>query len=157
MACNSKNGMTYIDTCIPVPEATAANATYVCEMTHYLCGNRKICINSAFPTTTSLSYIPQNIESVGNSVYNCDVLVTGTVTYMPYICGGNSCNMCPKTDNIWTTLSIPVTSSTLPTITAGIAKTSPANVKDCCSVTNAVSITSSFNVVSGETAQNNNG
>lgn len=77
-----------------------------------------------------------------------------TVGYMPYsngqnTCGCNSCNRCPVTENVWTTLSVPVTSATTPTITAGVCECAPANLRDCCNVTNAMSITTSFNVAAG--------
>lgn len=151
MACNCNNGQTYLNSLVPVPGATAASATYVMDLTHYTCGNRKICINGAFPLTSDLNYKVLSVQSCGNSCYNCDILVSGTVTYMPYRQGQNcgcgcQSNPCPVTENIWTTLSVPVTSAATPTVTAGIANVSPTNVRDCCSVTNAVSITTSFNV-----------
>ena len=145
MSCNS-NGLAYVNTCIPVPGATAETATYVIDLTYYLCGNRKLCINGAYPLVSNLNYTPQKVENVGNKSFNCDILISGTVTYMPYVCGGNSCNVCPRTENIWASVSVPVTAVDMPTITAGTCVTSPTNVKDCCSVTNAVSITSSFNI-----------
>ena len=147
MSCNSNNGLTYVNTCIPLSGGTADTTTYVIEMTHYLCGNRKVCVNGAFPLVSNLTYTPQRVYSVGNKAYNCDILISGTVTYMPYVCGGNQCDVCPRTDNVWTSVSVPLSASDMPTVTAGTTVTSPANVKDCCSVTNAVSITTSFNVV----------
>lgn len=147
MNCNNNNGMTYVNTCIPAPGATATDATYVCDLTHYMCGNRKVCTNAAYPITADLNYQVRSVESVGNDTYNCEILCYGTCTYMPYKQGCGSCyTPCPQTDNIWAVLSVPVTASTTPTITAGTCSCSPANVRDCCNVTNTISITTSFNV-----------
>lgn len=146
MSCNCQNGQTYVNTCIPVPGATATSASYVLDLIHYLCGNKNICVSSSYQPTASLSYNVLSVESVGNSSYNCNIQVTGTITYMPYKGNNCSCN-CPKTDNIFATLSVPVTASTTPTITAGgTVQCSPANTVDCCSVCNAVSVVCSFNV-----------
>ena len=89
MNCN--NGMTYVNTCIPAPGATATDATYVLDLTHYLCGNRKVCVNAAYPLTANLNYQVRGIEDVGNKTFNCDILVYGTVTYMPHKQGCNPC------------------------------------------------------------------
>ena len=115
MACNNFNGQTFVNTCIPAPGATATSATYVVDLTHYCCGNRKICANGAYPVTGELSYKAMGLpESVGNDSYVLDVLVTGNVTYMPYRNGQNSCGCgcnCPITENVWATVSVPVTSA----------------------------------------------
>lgn len=148
MACNY-NGQTFVNTCIPAPGSTAADATYVVDLTHYCCGNRKICANGAYPVTADLNYkavgAPQN---VGNGTYVQDILITGTCTYMPYKQGQNcgcGCN-CPVTENVWATVSVPVSAATSPTITAGEVLASPTNLRDCCSITNAVSLVGSFNL-----------
>ena len=152
MNCNN-NGMTYVNTCIPAPGATATDATYVLDLTHYLCGNRKVCVNAAYPLTANLNYQVRGIEDVGNKTFNCDILVYGTVTYMPHKQGCNPCYPpCPLTDNVWTVLTVPVTADTTPTITAGTCVCDPANVRDCCNVTNAVSIRTSFNVTQAAAA-----
>ena len=149
MACNN-NGQTYVDTCIPAPGATAESATYVVDLTHYTCGNRKICANGAYPVTADLNYrVVGTPQSIGNDTYQCDILITGVVNYMPYVsgqtrCGG--CNPCPVTENVWATVSVPVSSATVPTLTKGAALAQPTNLRDCCSITNAVSIVDSFNV-----------
>lgn len=150
MAC-CNNGQTYVNTCIPAPGVTETSATYVVDLTHYTCGNRKICINGAFPITADLNYrVIGTPQPVGNETYQCDVLITGTCTYMPYVCGQScGCQVCPRTENLWATVSVPVSSATVPTITKGAALASPTNVKDCCSVTNAISIVDSFVVTTG--------
>lgn len=144
------NGQTYVNTCIAAPGATATDATYVVDLTHYTCGNRKICANGAYPVTGDLKYRAVGTpQSVGNDTYVQDILITGDVTYMPYRYGqsGASCPCnCPVTENIWASVSVPVSSATAPTVTAGDVIASPTNMKDCCSITNAVSLVGSFNL-----------
>ena len=149
MACYN-NGQTYVNTCIPAPGATATDATYVVDLTHYLCGNRKLCANAAYPVTGDLVYKAIGApQAVGNDTYVQDILITGTCTYMPYRNGqgqyGCDC-ACPRTENVWATVSVPCGSATTPTITAGEVIAAPTNMKDCCSVTNAVSMVGSFNL-----------
>ena len=79
----------------------------------------------------------------------CDILVTWTVTYMPYKNGQNQCGcgcQCPVTENVWAIVSVPVASATVPTITAGDTLANPTGMNDCCNVTNAMSLVSSFNL-----------
>ena len=161
---NCRNGQTFVNTCIPAPGSTADNATYVVDLTHYLCGNRKICANGAYPLSCDLKYKALSApQPVGNDTYVLDVLITGNLTYMPYRQGQNQCGCgcdccCPKTDNVWATVSVPVTSADIPTITAGEVKADPTNLRDCCSLTNAVSLVGSFTVESpAGNAANNNG
>ena len=151
MACNSNlNGQTFVNTLAPAAGATAASATYVVDLTHYTCGNRKICANGAYPITADLSYrLSGPPQSVGNDTYVQDILITGTCTYMPYRNGQNACGCgcnCPVTENVWATVSVPVSSATPPTLTAGETIAAPTNLRDCCNVTNAVSLVGSFNV-----------
>ena len=146
MSCN-RNGQTYVNTCIPVPGATAENATYVVDLTHYTCGNKKICANGAFPVTANLNYqVIGTPQSVGNDAYQVDVMITGQVTYMPYVYGQGmcGCNVCPVTENIWATVSVPWTADTAPAALPGTPVATPTNLRDCCSITNAVSIVDSF-------------
>ena len=158
MACYN-NGETFVNTVIPAPGATAADATYVVDLTHYLCGNRKLCANGSYPLNADLKYSVLNApRSVGNDTYQVDILITGTCSYMPYRNGqsycGCDCN-CPRTENLWATVSVPWSAAAAPAITAGIAYCAATNMKDCCSVTNACSITSSFNLATA-TAVNGN-
>lgn len=157
MACNY-NGQTFVNTCIPAPGATAENATYVVDLTHYTCGNRKICANGAYPVTGDLKYKALGApQSVGNDTFVQDILITGDVTYMPYRYGQNNCCQCPVTENIWATVSVPVGSAAASTITAGEVIASPTNMRDCCSITNAVSLVGSFNIVPAAAAAGNSG
>ena len=143
------NGQTYVNTVIPVPGATATDATYVVDLTHYCCGNKKICANGAYPVTGDLNYKAVGApQLVGDGAYVQDILITGTCTYMPYRQGqscGCGCN-CPVTENVWASVSVPVASATAPTITAGDVIATPTNLRDCCSITNAVSLVGSFNL-----------
>ena len=104
-----------------------------------------------YPVAADLNYKASGLpQSVGNDTYVQDVLITGTCTYMPYRNGQNSCGCnCPVTENIWAVVSVPVTAATAPTITAGDVIASPTNLKDCCSLTNAVSLVCSFNLATG--------
>lgn len=149
MNCNY-NGRTFLNSILPVPGATAADATYVVDLTHYTCGNRKICANGAYPVSAQLAYQAQGApRAVGNDAYVLDVLITGTCTYMPYRNGQNQCGCgcnCPITENVWAVVSVPVASATAPTITAGTVLAAPTNMRDCCSITNAVSLVGSFNL-----------
>lgn len=157
MACYS-NGQTYVNTCIPAPGATATNATYVADLTHFTCCNRKICANGAYPVTGDLQYKAVGLpEAVGNGTYVQDILITGTCTYMPYRNGQNQCGSgcnCPVTENIWATVSVPWGAAASPAVTAGEVVTSPTNMKDCCSITNAVSMVGSFNLATATAASN---
>ncbi len=157
MSCNcKKNGTTEIDFLTLVPGGTTTDANYQLAVTHYLCGNRKVCANGNFPVMGELKYqVMGTPESLGNGTYCCQVLCTGTVTYMPYKsgqnCGCNGCN-CPKTDNVYFMLCVPCESMAVPTITGGVVVAAPTNLSDCCNVTNAVELTTSINVATAQTA-----
>jgi hypothetical protein len=148
MACY--NGQTFVNTCIAAPGATAADATYVVDLTHYLCGNRKLCANGAYPLAADLSFKVLNPpRAVGNDTYQVDILITGDVTYMPYRNGQGNCGCdcnCPRSENIYATVSVPWGAADAPVVTAGEAFASPTNMRDCCSITNACSIVGSFNL-----------
>ncbi|MCR5588013.1 MAG: hypothetical protein K6F72_00170 [Bacteroidales bacterium] len=145
-----KNGTTEVDFLSLIPGGAAANANYLLNLTHWTCGNRKLCANGLHPITANLAYqVMGTPVSLGNGSYCCEVAVTGTVTYMPYRCGDNNrcgCNQCPVTDNIFTTLCVPCSSAAVPTITGGDVVAVPTDLRDCCAVTNAVSLTTSINV-----------
>ena len=150
MACNNRNGETYINTLVPVPGGTATDTDYVIDLTHYLCGNRKVCANSAFPITADLNYKVLSVEPAGDA-YAANIFISGQVNYKPYRNGSSSCGCednCYKTDNVWCTCSIPLTTSTTPTVTGGDVNASATNLRDCCSISNAVSLVTSFNVTS---------
>ena len=148
MACNN-NGKTIVVSLTTIPGGTAANASYLLALDHYTCGNRKLCTSEVYPITADINFKTLGLPvSVGNDSYCCEVLVSGTVTYMPYVCGCN-CNVCPRTENIYTTICVPCSAATAPTITAGESVAAPTNVQPCNNVTNAIAITTSLNVATG--------
>jgi len=155
---NCVNGRTDVNTCIPVAGGTATEEAFVFDLTHYTCGNRKICANGFFPLTADLKYkVIDAPRSVGNNTYVVDLLITGVVTYMPYRPyqnnGGCGCQApCPVSENIWCTISVPWGSATAPVVTPGEVICNPTNLKDCCQITNAMSIVSSFQLAEAEAA-----
>ena len=147
MSCNCKNGTTEVDFLTLVPGGTAANANYLLNLTHFCCGNRKLCANGLYPITANLAYQVQGTPvSLGNGAYCCEIAVTGTVSFMPHHCGEGCCNPCMVTDNIFTTLCVPCSSAAVPTVTGGSVVAVPTNLKDCCSTTNAIGLSTSINV-----------
>ena len=149
MSCNCNNGKTFVVSLTSIPGGTAANASYLLALDHFTCGNRKLCTQELFPVTADVKFSPIGTPvDVGNGSYCCEVLCSGTCTYMPYAYGCN-CNPCPRTENIYTTICVPCSSAAIPTLTAGTAVSTPTNVKPCCSVTNAIAITTTINVTTG--------
>ena len=143
--CNN-NGKTYVVSLTTIPGGTAANASYLLALDHYTCGNRKLCTQESFPVTADLKATPIGAPvSVGNGSYCQECLVSGNVTYLPYVCGCN-CNVCPRTENIYTTICVPCSSAVSPTLTVGTSVAAPTNVRPCCNVTNAIAITTTINV-----------
>ena len=145
MACNN-NGKTFVVSLTTIPGGTAANANYLLALDHYTCGNRKLCTQEIFPITADLKATPIGLPvDVGNNSYCQEVLVSGTCTYMPYVCGCN-CNVCPRTENIFCSICVPCSAATTPTLTVGTSVASPTNVQPCCNLTNAIAITTTINV-----------
>ena len=146
--CN-QNGKTEVVSLTTIPGGTAANANYLLALDHFTCGNRKLCTQEVFPVTADLKATALGIPvSVGNSSYCQEVLISGSCTYMPYVCGCN-CNVCPRTENIYCVICVPCSSATSPTLAIGESVASPTNVQPCCNVTNAIAITTSLNVTTG--------
>ena len=152
--CCNKNGKTYLlqQQVVGVPTATAVTLAF--ELEHYFCGGRKICVNDAYPVQASLNFTVGTPVSVGNNAYSVPIIITGNVTYMPFVnnngCGCGCQPVCPITEGLWCVASMYVTSATgVPTVTIA-APTSviatPANVQTCCTVTNACDIETAVNV-----------
>ena len=144
----SKNGKTFVVSLTTVPGGTAANASYLLALDHYTCGNKKLCTQEVFPVTADLkaTAVGQPVD-VGNGTFCQEVLVSGTVTYMPYRCGCNcQCNVCPVSENIYTTICVPCSSAVTPALTVGTSVASPTNVVPCENITNCVAITTTLNV-----------
>ena len=150
MSCNcNKNGRTELIYLTTVPGGTAANANYQLQLDHFTCGNRKLCINEAYPVTAELKATPIGLPvNTDNGTFCQEVLITGTCTYMTYVCGCN-CNICPRTENIYCSICVPCSSAAVPTLTIGKAVAAPTKVQPCCDITNAIAITTSLNVTTG--------
>ena len=145
----NNNGKTFVVSLTTIPGGTAADASYLLALDHYTCGNRKLCTQEIFPVTADLKATAIGLPvNVGNDAYCQEVLVSGTCTYMPYVCGCN-CNVCPRTENIYCTICVPCSAATVPTLTVGTTVASPTNVQPCCNVTNAIAITTTINVATG--------
>ena len=92
--CNN-NGKTFVVSLTTVPGGTAANADYLLALDHFTCGNRKLCTQEIFPVTADLKATAIGTPvDVGNGTFCQEVLISGSCTYMPYVCGCN-CNVCP--------------------------------------------------------------
>lgn len=159
MSCNcKKNGTTSEPILTLNPGSTAANATYLMSVTHYLCGNRKVCANGNFPMSAKLDYQVLGLPTpVGNGAFCCQVLCTGQVMYMPYRNGQNTCGCCEnyRNENVYFTMCIPCESAAVPTITGGAVIVAPTDLSECKLVTNAVELTTSINVATAQAATNN--
>lgn len=146
---NCKNGTTEVVSLTTIPGGTAANANYLLALDHFTCGNRKLCTQEVFPVTAELKATAIGTPvSVGNGSYCCEVLISGTCTYMPYQCGCQ-CNTCPRTENIYCTICVPCSAATVPTLAIGESVATPTNMQPCCNITNAIAITTSLNVTTG--------
>jgi hypothetical protein len=148
MNCNN-NGKTFVVSLTTIPGGTAADASYLLALDHYTCGNRKLCTQEIFPVTADLKATPIGTPvSVGNGSYCQEVLISGTCTYMPYVCGCQ-CNVCPRTENIYCTICVPCSAATTPTLAIGESVAAPTNAQPCSNTTNCVAITTSLNVTTG--------
>lgn len=132
-----------------IPGGTAANANYLLALDHFTCGNRKLCTQEMFPVTADLKATAIGLPvNIGNGSFCQEVLISGSVTYMPYVCGCN-CNVCPRTENIYCTICVPCSSAVSPTLTIGNSVAAPTGAQPCCNITNAIAITTSLNVTTG--------
>ena len=147
MSCNcNNNGKTVVVSLTTIPGGTAANANYLLALDHFTCGNRKLCTQEVYPVDADLKATALGLPvDVGNASYCQEVLVSGSVTYMPYVCGCN-CNVCPRSENIYCTICVPCSAATTPTLTIGTSVASPTGMRPCCNVTNAIAITTTLNV-----------
>ena len=148
--CN--NGKTFVVSLTTIPGGTAANANYLLQLDHYTCGNKKLCTQEVFPVTADLKATALGAPvalPVGSTTPYCqEVLISGSVTYMPYQCGCQ-CNVCPRTENIYTTICVPCSAATTPTLTVGTSVANPTNVQPCANTTNCIAITTTLNVTTG--------
>lgn len=148
--CKCRNGETVLTSLAVVPTGTqsATSQEYMLDLTHYLCGNRKVCIGGNYPLQGVLNFTLDGVPvSVGNDAYAVTVNVTGSVNYKPYVQG--CCNVCPKQDFVGLKLTIPVYSATgVPTVTlstaGSVVNTTAIATQDCCSITNEVRMLTSL-------------
>lgn len=151
MACNN-NGKTIVISLTTIPGGTAADANYLLQMDHYTCDGRQLCTQEMFPVTADLKATaigsPVALPVNGTTQYCQEVLISGTVTYMPFTCGCQ-CNPCPRTENIYTTICVPCSAATTPTLTVGTSAAAPTGAQPCSKVTDCVAITAVINVSTG--------
>lgn len=144
-----KNGATIAQSVTAIPTGTASATTqeYAVDMQHYLCGNKKICVNGQFPLSGVVNFsLAGTPVSIGNDAYLCTINVTGSLTYEPFVQG--CCNVCPKQDYIGLQITVPVYSTTgVPTVvlsnTASVVNCSPI-AYHCCDITSVVRMQTSF-------------
>jgi len=141
------NGKTYVNFLTPVPGSTETSASYVLGLTHYTCGNKKMCVNNAdgFPIASNLDVqilgAPQQLQ---DGVYCCNVRCICDLTYEQVYGYGCCPNTCLQTEKVVAVVCVPVTSDTVPTVSASGVTASPANVNCGCSSTNEASLNISF-------------
>lgn len=153
MACNSKNGKTYYNSLTPFPGATEASASYLLDCTHYTCGNKQMCVNSAegFPLASNF-----NIQVVGaprpfedSGLYCCDIRCICDLTYQQvYRCGNGCPNTCLETEKVIVTRCIPCPSADVPVVKAVGVSANPMGVSCGCPSTNVVDVEFAFTVES---------
>lgn len=145
-----KNGDTVLQSInlVPTGTLTATSQEYMLDLVHYLCGNRKVCINGSYPLQGVLNFAVNGSPiSIGNNAYEVTIDVTGSVNYRPYI--PNCCDPCPRQDFVGLKIVVPVYSATgVPTVTldsaSSIVATSAVATQDCCSVTNEIRMVTSL-------------
>ena len=150
MACNTRNGKTYFNSLTPFPGGTAAATSYLLDATHFTCGNKKMCINSAegFPLVNAFEVqVLGQPRSLGGDTYCCDIRCICDLTYQQvYGCCGGCQNTCLQTEKIVVTQCVPCPSAEVPTVTANGVVCSPVEVQCGCSSTNQVHVEFSFEV-----------
>lgn len=151
--CN--NGKTFVNWMTPGPGQTAASAPWQVGLTHYTCGNKKMCVNSAegFPVASALSVQviggPNLIPESGQ--YCCDVRIICDVTYQQ-VWGCSCCpNTCPVTEKVVATVCVPC-GETLPTVADAGVTANAANVQCGCSTTNEMALNVAFTLETATSA-----
>ena len=154
--CN--NGKTFVNYLTPGPGGTAASAPYQLGLTHYTCGNKKMCVNSAegFPVASALDvHIIGGPTLIPNSgQYCCDVRVICDVTYQQVWGCGCCPNTCLQTEKVVATVCVPCGES-LPTVGDSGVTANAANVQCGCSTTNQIDLTVAFTLETAEAEEAN--
>ena len=154
MACNSQNGKTYYNSLTPYPGGTAASTSYLMDCTHYTCGNRQMCVNSAdgFPLASNFDIqvigVPRPVGDGGQ--YCCDIRCICDLTYQQvYRCGNGCPNSCLQTEKVIVTKCVPCSSADVPTVTALGVNASPVGASCGCPSTNVCEVEFAFTVATG--------
>lgn len=113
------------------------------------------CCKNKSGQTLLLGLVPvvASIENIGTDLYSLTIQLVGTCSYLPYVCGCQ-CDICPTTDTIFKSITVPFYSTTTPNVTVTnptVVLVSPTNVKDCSTKTNAVEIEFAFTVSNSTT------
>lgn len=138
--CNCKNGKSYINFLTPAPGNTAEAASYNLGITHYTCGNKKICADSIVSASDLNIQALGSPTLIGNGQYCCDIRVLCTIVYQP-LC---PCE-CMKSEILAVDLCVPCGESITGIIPNG-AIANPVKVGCGCNSTNEVSLNVSFTV-----------
>ena len=153
MACN-QNGKTFFNSLTPYPGGTAASTSYLLDATHYTCGNRQMCVNSAngFPLASNFDIqvlgVPRPVGDSGE--YCCDIRCICDLTYQQvYRCGNGCPNSCLQTEKVIVTKCIPCPSADVPTVTALGVSASPVGATCGCPSTNVAEVEFVFSVATG--------
>lgn len=153
MACN-QNGKTYYNSLTPYPGGTAASTSYLMDCTHYTCGNRQMCVNSAdgFPLASNFDIqvigVPRPVGDSGQ--YCCDIRCICDLTYQQvYRCGSGCPNSCLQTEKVIVTKCVPCPSADVPTVTALGVSASPVGASCGCPSTNVANVEFAFTVATG--------
>jgi len=152
MACNSQNGKTYYNSLTPYPGGTDASTSYLLDCTHYTCGNRQMCVNSAdgFPLASNVDIQVLGVPRAVGSEYCCDVRCICDLTYQQvYRCGNGCPNSCLQTEKVIVTKCIPCPSADVPTVTALGVSASPVGASCGCPSTNVCEVEFTFTVATG--------
>lgn len=153
MACNSQNGKTYFNSLTPYPGGTAASTSYMLDCTHYTCGNRQMCVNSAegFPLASNFDIqVIGAPRQLGDDLYCCDVRCICDLTYQQvYRCGNGCPNSCLQTEKVIVTKCIPCPSADVPTVTPVGVSASPVGATCGCPSTNMADVEFAFTVATG--------
>lgn len=142
-----KNGQTFVNWLTPAPGGTEASAPYQVGLTHYTCGNKKMCVynGEGFPVASALDVQIIGGPNLlpGSTQYCCDVRIICDVTYQQI--WGCSCspNTCLVTEKVVATVCVPC-GETLPTIANTGVVAAAANVQCGCSTTNEMSLNVAF-------------
>ena len=149
------NGQTFVDYLSPAPGSTAESATWQMGLTHFTCGNKKMCVNNAdgFPVASNLDVqVIDGPRLLGNGQYCCMVRCICDVTYQQVYGCGCCPNTCLQTEKVVATKCVPVANDNPVTVTPNGVLCDPVNVQCGCSTTNQCSLAVGFTLEQAATA-----